>query len=835
MNRKAVVRAPGTVPGRVPVKAPVTAPAATIDPGALLSQAVQLHQGGQLDAAASLYQDVLRIVPEQPDALHLLGVLALQAGRPADAVTQIRRAVTHRPESAVYHANLGVALQATGQIQEALAVLERAVALDPRNVDALFNLGVTLQTLDLAEAAVGRYQQVLALVPGHAGARRNLGNALHALGRHDQAVEAYRALLGLGAVDAALLGSLGASLAALEKNDDAIGAFEAATRLAPADPDARLNLAMARHNAGRFQESIEAYQQALALRPDHAEGWQSLGRALCAAERIPDAAESYRRALALVDGIARGTTGRPPASIELRLSVMRDLVSALAQTERWVEASEISRTIVELAPDDAESWRHLGLMLAVTGAMDEAAPMLERAIDLNPASSDYFSKYVFVLDMLPSTTLERAFMVRRRFNERHAAPLTSEARPRTYQPGLADPRRRLRVGYVSADFRQHSVATCMLTILEHHDPATVEVVCYSNNSRSDEITARFKAVAARWRQIDGLTDDEAAAQIRADEIDILVDLSGYSAGNRLLLFARKPAPVQVTAWGYATGTGLDAIDAYFSDPVLVPPHEERFYAERVVHLPNVLCYTPPPAPPPIPPLPALSQGFVTFGSFNRAVKITPVVLETWARILQAVPGSRLLLKPTVEDAPSTRERLLGPLARNGIDLGRVEILGQHPHLEHIASFGKVDIQLDTFPHAGGITTLDGLLMGVPCVTLLGERPSGRSSASFLATLGLGDLVAGTTDEYVAIAARLAGDLGRLSHERATLRDRLLASPLGDGDQYTRAVEAAYRGLWERWCDGQAARDEAQEQRGDTAPPAISSTIGSALGSTDGRR
>jgi predicted O-linked N-acetylglucosamine transferase (SPINDLY family) len=449
--------------------------------------------------------------------------------------------------------------------------------------------------------------------------------------------------------------------------------------------------------------------------------------------------------------------------------------------------------------------------------MEDAAAVLKTVVALDPSSSDYLSNYIYVLDMLDSTSLEQAFRVRRDWNERHALPLAALIRPHA---NTADPNRRLRVGYVSADFRRHSASTAFLAVLERHDPAVVEVVCYSNNLYEDDVTERFKACASIWRCVGAMSDDELAAQVRADEIDVLVDLSGHSRGNRLLAFARKPAPVQVTAWGYATGTGLDAIDAYFSDPVLVPPHEERFYAERVVHLPNVLCYTPPPTLPPVTSLPAAGRGYVTFGSYNRVVKITPAVLETWARVLHAVPTSRLILKPSLQDTPATRERLVGPLARLGIEPGRVDILGASPHYEHLESFGTIDLQLDPFPHSGGVSTLDGLLMGIPCVTMLGERVSGRSSASFLTALGLEGLVARTPDEYVEIAVRLAGNVERLAHERATLRERLLTSPMGDAHQYTRAVEDAYRVLWERWCDARPAHREAsQGQRADVAPSA----------------
>lgn len=786
--RRPAMRQHRTIPGSRPSQ-PVAA-----DTGQLLARAVEFHQAGRLDAAESLYRSVLRAHPEQPDALHLLGVTVLQRGRPGDAVALIRRAVAHRRDSAIYHGNLGVALQAAGQLEDARASLERAVSLDGQHVDAGFNLGVTLQALGALDKAVMRYQQVLVLAPGHLGALRNLGNSQSALGRHVEAVGTYRRALAITPDDDGLLASLGATLARLGRTEEAVHELIRATVCAPSNPDAWLNLAVAYHDTGRTEEAINAYRHTLVLRPACTEAWHSLGRALVVAGRIEEAIDCYHRALAEFAPADRGD--RPGMTADVQAQVLRDLGAAFGAVGRRADATIAFRTAVELRPDDALTWRALGVSLAVGGEAEEAATALDQAVTLGTPDPSIDSERIFVLDLLSTTTPERAFAARRAWNDHHARSMTASRPPHSNIP---EPERRLRVGYVSGDFCRHSAATTFLSILEAHDPSIIEVFCYAGNVREDDYTERFRALASHWRPIIGLSDEALDRQIRTDRIDVLVDLSSHSGGNRLPVFARKPAPVQVTAWGYATGTGLDAIDAFFADPVVVPPTERGWYAEDVVYLPSVVCYTPPLVPPPITSLPALSRGTVTFGSYNRPVKITPTVLETWARVLTAVPGSRLVLKLGSQDSASARERLLGPLVRRGIDPTRVELLGASAHDEHMATFGQLDIQLDPFPHTGGVTTLEGLMMGIPCVTLIGERVPARLSASFLTTLGLGDLVAQTLDDYVAIAVRLAQDIDRLSHERATLRSRLLTSPIANASTYTRAVEAAYRTLWRRWC------------------------------------
>jgi predicted O-linked N-acetylglucosamine transferase (SPINDLY family) len=365
---------------------------------------------------------------------------------------------------------------------------------------------------------------------------------------------------------------------------------------------------------------------------------------------------------------------------------------------------------------------------------------------------------------------------------------------------VPDPDRRLRIGYVSADLRHHSVASAMLPILRSHDHANVEVICYSGVTRPDGVTEQIRGLADVWHDTARLTDDDLEALIQSEHVDLLIDLSGHTGGNRLPVFARQPAPVQITAWGYATGTGLDAIDYFLADPILVPPEAHAQYAEEVIDLPSGLCYEAPAYAPNVSPLPALRHGSVTFGAFNRLAKITDDAVDTWGRVLAAVPTARLLIKTGGLEQADKRAWLLGGMLAHGVEPERVAFLGNSPHPDHLAAHAEIDLMLDTFPQGGGITTLDSLLMGVPVVTLLGQRVPGRTSASFLTTLDLADLVAQTTDEYVEIAARAVGDLDRLARERATLRERLLTSAIGDAQRYTRTVEATYRALWRRWCD-----------------------------------
>ena len=467
-----------------------------------------------------------------------------------------------------------------------------------------------------------------------------------------------------------------------------------------------------------------------------------------------------------------------------------------------------------LAPNDLYPQFALGVAWGAIGELKLSAAHFERALAVAPGTASALDNLAYVLDLDPDATPADRLAVRRRWNDLFAAPLMATAPPHRNDP---DPDRPLRVGYVSADFRQHSAWLTFSPVMLEHDRERFEVVAYSGWAKDgDHATAMLREAGIAWRPTAGLDDDALAGLIREDRIDILVDLSGFTAGNRLPVFARRPAPVQVSGWGYATGMSLDCLDGFFTDPVATPPdwHPAQV-TEPLLYLPGVIAYNPPADAPEVQPPPALGRdGEVTFCSFNQPKKLSTAGLKLWARVLQAVPNSRLLLKHSGLELPEHESRIRMHFEEAGVETGRVHLFGHSPHALHLASFADADIQLDPTPHGGGVTALEGLWMGVPTLTMLGDRVSSRIAGSLMTTLGLPEYVVGSEDAYVARAVELAADLDRLAEVRAGLRERLASSAICDhtlvdgkwqrsGRRYCEAVEAHYRALWAAWCEGRA--------------------------------
>ena len=542
-----------------------------------------------------------------------------------------------------------------------------------------------------------------------------------------------------------------------------------------------LQSAAALQKAGRLAEAQAALREVLNRHPDHPAAVHLLG---IVAGRLGQTAESVqllRRAVRLQPHSAQAHNN---LAFALRLSNSAD--EAITEFNR----------AIQIRPDFAEAHSNLGNALIDVGQFDQAITSHRQAVRLNPDDAKEHSNLVFLLHYHPAYDARMIHEELRRWNQRHAEPLKKLIQPHANN---RDPDRRLRVGYVSPDFREHPVGQNLLPLLREHDRRQMEIFCYSNVLRPDARTDQLRGYADVWRSIVGLPDSQVVSQIRQDGIDILVDLALHSANNRLLVFAHKPAPVQVTYLGYCGSTGMDAMDYRLSDPYLdLSDSDLTIYSEQTIRLPETYwCYrstgpTPDPSPPPV-----ATAGYLTFGCLNNFAKVSPPALDLWAEILQAVPRSRLF----VHCRPGTRlDAMRERFAGKGISPDRLEFPNWQPWLEYVQTYGRIDIALDPFPWGGGITTCDALWMGVPVVSLAGPTAVGRGGASILANVGVPELVARTPEQYVRIAAALAGDLPRLAELRRTLRARMQASPLMDAPRFARNFEAAYRQMWRNWCE-----------------------------------
>lgn len=496
--------------------------------------------------------------------------------------------------------------------------------------------------------------------------------------------------------------------------------------------------------------------------------------------KIKDAEAAYRRALALdpVNADALNMLG-------------------LIHHDRGDRdtAVRLIRASIAIKPT-AAYWYNLAIVFEGQGDIVGALAAFRQAAVLDPSDVTNWSSAIFAGDLHPYSTPAVRLADRRTFNQVHCAALTARAAPHQNTP---DPDRRLRVGYLSADFTDHSAALVFEPLLTGHDHDAVEVYLYwQQRGPADAITERFKGHADHWRVISGLSDEALAAQIRADGIDILVDLSGYSNGHRLLTLARKPAPIIMTGWGHATGLGIDACDYLLVDAITVPPEREYQHHERVLRLPCALTFNPRPPYPDVALAPSARNGYVTFGYLGRASKLSEPVWGAWATILYRVPGSRLVFKGHEYADQGYRARTVEFFASLRIGSHRLDFRGATDRRRHLETYADIDIALDPFPHGGGVTMLEACLMGVPSVTLLGDHLNGRIGASVLATIGLGHLVAVDAGDYVDIAARLAQTTVSL-HARQSIRAALLDSIICNPTAYAASVEQVYRDAWKAWC------------------------------------
>jgi predicted O-linked N-acetylglucosamine transferase (SPINDLY family) len=547
------------------------------------------------------------------------------------------------------------------------------------------------------------------------------------------------------------------------------------------------NIANNYRRQGQYEKALEYYDLALEANPEFVEAMNNRGVALLDMGRAPEAAPLFERAMAL-----------RPSYVDPLIN-LSNLKRDQGQLE---EAARLLSVALNLKPDNAYGWNNLGCSLGDQGRVPEAIACYSKALDLIPENFAAYSNLLLNLHYLPEYSPEQIWSAHLEFANRYRGQVAGLQRP---HPNTPDPQRRLRIGYVSADFRRHSVAFFLEPILEWHDRNQFELYCYSDVIRPDAYTGRFQQLTGSgWRDIRGFNHERFAEIVRRDQIDILVDTGGHTANGRILSFAAKPAPVQVSWIGYPDTTGLAEMDYRLTDAVSDPPGQtEQWHSERLWRLEDsFLCYRPAPGPPPVTASPVSAGRPFTFGSFNSMAKVNAAVIQAWASILTAAPGTRMIIKNKALSAPEARERFFAAFAGYGIGPERIELMGLVPSLEeHLASYSQIDLALDTYPYHGTTTTCEALFMGVPVVTLAGRAHVSRVGCTLLHLAGLDMFVAGNEGDYVQLAATLAARWPEWIDLRGQLRGRLQQSPLMDEAGFIRKVESAYRSMWNQWCQG----------------------------------
>ncbi len=672
------------------------------------------------------------------------------AGRPELAAQKCRQVLSMQPDNATAHCELGIILFGQGQTRPALEHVRQAIELDPGQATFHNALGIVYSSTGDLPAGADSFRRALELDPGNAVTCSNLANNYRDQGRSADAVKYYRAALSANPRYTQAAMNLG-ELHQLQGNlPAAVRVYRKALAGGVASPDIQFRLATTLYHLGKESEAVTLYKAVAAGNPAYPGIHNNLGLALIRLGDYEAGIASYRQA-------------------------------------------------IENEPDSAAAHNNLGNALRNQNDLDGAITHYRRALSLQPNHAQAHSNLLLALNYLPDQSPDTLYRAAVQFETQQAATL---GKKRPCWQNSREMNKRLRIGYVSPDFRAHSVAHFTRKLIGTHDREQVEVFCYANVINEDQVTREFRSRADHWVPIVAMPDAAAADRIRSDRIDILIDLAGHTAGNRLLLFARKPAPIQVNWLGYPNTTGMSAMDYRLTDAIADPPGEtDRWHSEKLVRLANgFLCYQTSDPQPAVTASPCLERGHITFGSFNSLPKITPEVVRVWSKILHGTADSRLILKSAGFTDEQTRTRYMQKFRARGIGPERLDLLGLVPGRDkHLATYGRIDIGLDTFPYNGTTTTCEALWMGVPVICLLGSRHSGRVGASILHHVGLPDYVADNEDVYINMAYSLAADRQQLAGLRKALRPTMLASVFMDTQGFARALEDAYRELWKNWC------------------------------------
>lgn len=750
--------------------------------------------GNELNGLAALYSNgdyaaleteagrLLKAYPDVGFLWQVLGVALNSQGK--DGLVALQKAVALLPRDAQAHSNLGNALKAAGRLSEAEASYRHALMLNADDVVARYNLGTVLQLGGRKAEAEAAYRAAISNQPDFSEAIYNLAVLLDEGESFVEAEACYRRVVEIQPLHADAYNNLGLLLNRMKRLDEAEAACRKAAAIRPGNPEFILRVGFLQMRAGRFVDAETSFCQAIALRPDFDEAFYGLGFVQKEQGYLELAEESIRRALSL-------NKAHAPSYIALAIILQR--------RGRLSEAEAACLAALRIDPQLAEVHNDLGLIYMVGGRIDSAVHSFQRALELQPdypaAFSNLLLAYNYNAQKPASYCLEEA--------RRYGRLVEAKALDR-FVSWASDPApKRLRVGIVSGDFRDHSVGYFLEGVLKAIDAERIELLAYPTFPEESELTARIKPCFTHWTSLVGLADDAAARLIHADGVHVLLDLSGHTAHNRLPMFAWRPAPVQASWLGYCATTGVSEIDYYLADAWTLPEAQESYFSEQIWRLPdNYVCFSRPSVDLAVCEPPVLQSGRLTFGSFNNLAKMTEEVVELWTRILRAIPNSCLLLKASQLGDEGVCQQVAAQYSRFGIAPDRLLLEGATPgRAEHLSAYHRVDIGLDPFPYNGVTTTMEALWMGVPVLSLAGDRFLARQGVGILTNTGLLDWIAADADELLSKAVAFASDHKHLAELRAALRKRLANSPLLDAPRFARGFEDALWAMWRKF--GQA--------------------------------
>ncbi|MBF0193271.1 MAG: tetratricopeptide repeat protein [Magnetococcales bacterium] len=708
-----------------------------------------LKEQGRVDEAISFYQNTLEVQPNFAQAHCNLGAALKEQGKNDEAILSFKKAVAIKPDYHVAHYNLGNSLKDKGELDDAVDSYNNALSIEPNFAQALCNLGATLCDKGKLDNAIACLQKAISIKPDFYDAHSNLGNTYKELGKLDDAILSLQKAIELNPKNALAHGNIGVIFLEQGKLDEAVKSLKTALELSPDSAEVLCNLGVVFKEQGKLVEAINCYNKAVSIKPGFSEAHYNLGNLFNTQNRLDDAVICFQNA-------------------------------------------------ITIKPNYVEAFSNLAATLKAQGRIDEALNCYKKAIEIKPDFHEAHSNFLLCLQY-SNGDLQSILNQHKQWNTYHTQNLTSSVC--THQKSN-NPNKLLHIGFVSGDFHKHSVSYFLESLFKSYNKKKFLFHCYSNSNIEDTVTQNLQKDIPKWRNIFEKNDDAVVEMIKSDKIDILVDLSGHTKNNRLLVFARRPAPIQATYLGYPNTTGLDAIDYRITDNIADPQGDaDKYCVEELFRLENgFLNYNPPSQTPDIAPLNMKQHGYVTFVSFNNLAKISADVVKVWANILNNVPDSRLLIKSKSMSCQSVKDRYLTMFEQESIDATRLTLLPRVENTQdHLATYAKGDICLDTFPYNGTTTTCEALWMGMPVITLQGDRHSFRVGASILTQVGLDELIAQNINEYIEKAVLLANDPIKLKKYRKKIRSRVKKSSLCDGKEFSKNMGAAFRTMWKSWC------------------------------------